>query len=345
MVYIKLITSLLIAININALSVLKELTSKQNILNVRFMDSATQLTIYKKGNNELKYSANFKAFTLIKSDFDSEFVVKKAHKDNYIIWHIPYANNYLTPLKNGHIYFFNSSLDMKKEIGNGINPLVHYPNNQISYLDISNNSIEIFRIKENLKVASIKLNSRRPYFSPMVRIHNNDVFYTDINDKGQVGLIHLNLATKKRVILYKPSRQTAYFESCLIGQKLYILESSEEEPYSLTYSLEVNNIDFSKRDILFESKNGPSHHLHCSKKNNALFFVTQFKGLTRINTEVAELNLKSKNLIQRSDLNFVTSISMIDDQIAIPYRKKIYLIQNSQGHYFYGPNKTHKEAK
>ena len=51
---------------------------------------------------------------------------------------------------------------------------------------------------------------------------------------------------------------------------------------------------------------------------------------------VAQINLKTKNLNVRSDLKFVTSIGMLDDQIIIPFRKKIYLLKNKQDEFLIG---------
>ncbi len=300
------------------------------------MNSANQMTIYKKGNTELKYSANFKAFPIMKAKTNSDFIVKKSIKNHFVIWQIPHVNDYLSPLKSGRISIFNSNLNNNKVIGIGNSPIIQTPSNILTFIDSDNNSIEILKVRESLKVATIKLNSRRAYFIPTVTVLNNSVLYSDINDKGEIGLIFLDLVTKKRKILHKPNRLSTYFESCYLNGKFYILESSAEQSFTSIYSLDPKEIDFSKRTIITSTSNGPSHHLQCSREDNSLYFVSQFKGKTRVNSEVAQINLQTKSLNVRSDLKFVTSIGMLDNQIIIPFRKKIYLLKNKQDEFLIG---------
>lgn len=341
--YINIIISILLLSNVMAITSLKELTSKQNILNLRYLNQQTQLTIYKKTPKELMLSTNFKATPILKVDVDSDFIVKRVNEDYFIIWQIPYHHDLLSPMKEGVIYTYNMRLNIVKKLDTGAIPKVHHPKNIISYYNSSKGAISIYNVEDNIRVATLKINTNRNYFIPMISIHKNDIFYSDINDKGKIGLIHLNLATKERKILYKPTRRTSYFESCLMKDKIVFLESSKEEPFTSIFSLKLSEINFEKRTIHISSTTGPSHHLTCEERFDSVFFVTQFEGKTRINSEVGQLNLSNNSLVARSDLKFVTSITKMADKIVIPYRKYIYTIHNSQGVFFVGENQKEKK--
>lgn len=317
----------MILLSSSARTMLMEFTGKQNTKNIRYLGDSNEFTIYKKGLKDLAFTTNFKAFEIVTSDDYNEYTTSKVNEADHLIWQIPMPHNYLTPSKNGNIYLFRSEKQQVINLGKGVAPQSFDNGKYIQFYDQRKRIIEVLKFPENIKILSIRLNSRRPYYQPQVIIHNNELFYTDLNDKKIEGILRINLKDKNRSIVTRASSTSKRFTLCL-NDKIIAMESD----------LLSNSTSFSlyKEDTfteIFSANIGPSHSLICELSNDNVFFVSRIQGATKKISEVVEFDLKTKKLIKRSDLKFVSNISILNNQLIIPYRDKFYMIKNSTGKY------------
>ncbi len=307
---------------------LLEFTAKQSVQNLRFLTSKDELTIYKKGFTSLSYATNYKAINIFEQKSNHEYLLNEIDKDKFLIWKIDLPHSYLSPAKDGEIYYFHVETQLVKKLGDGVSPKSFENGKYITFYNIRDQIIHIYKYPESLRVLSVKLNSKRPFYIPQVTIIGNQLFYTDINDKENEGLLRIDLRDKSRSIVKRSESSTTFYKTCIHQNKLLLVSSDYFQPITTIEQYEGEN----QLKSLMSANIGPSKNFICDF-SGSIFFVSKIQGKTKKVSEVIEFRATDKKMIRRSDLKFVSSIVELDKQIIIPFRDKFYSLKNKEDKY------------
>ena len=216
-----------------------------------------------------------------------------------------------------------------QKISMGKNPQLHLKDTWISYYQPISKTIHFVNLKSNALKFEIKIsNPFNPYFIPYVVMpNNNTVIYTDLNKSGVSGVVYYDKITKKNSVLYKGSNPSTKHELCLNGDSLYLGEFGLNELFSgsIISKLKAKAIDFSKREILYESSLNDIGNIYC---DDTLLFVRNLsKERKKLAYEVVELTISDKKIKTISDINFASNIIDMDGVLLMPHLGKYYVLK------------------
>jgi hypothetical protein len=322
---------------------LLEFTAKQNIHNIRDTFPEQSSTFYIKGEKELAFSSNFKSYSIIQTETDSQFLINGYNKKFFLITISHDHHNMLQINRNSDLYLYE--LDKKKNsfIGKGVNASFQADGKYVTYYELDKKQIVITRRDNITKQIFIKINSKNKFFVPDIVITKDErLFFTDHNDDNQIGIIKFDLDTKKRIALYKAEDVSTMIELCEKDQKLFILESSfATKSFANLYHIETQKDDISERSFIYSSSLGPAHSLTCTQEEDRVYFIKKVKGQNANVDELLSVSIKEKKAFVHSDLKFVTATNVINGEVLIPYRRKIFHIKGKDNKYII--NKELKE--
>lgn len=312
---------------------LPELKTKQALTNIRFITSDGKYTYYQQNNGDLQLSTNY----------SNELVIKGKKNTSYSLYSSPTRAKILieekvdfhknldfsSPNKIFIIKFGDTKPDL---VGEGIFPKLHIKDTWMSYFQNKENKIIIKSLISTSSPLTINLgNTINPYFIPEVVMPSPDsVFYTDINDKGYMALLMYSFIDKKFTPVYKAKFPGMKIEICFIGEDLYIGEFSYNgiNKGSTIYKLPIYaNPNFQKISTIYKSELDDIGNMVNSK--NQLYFIKAIdfnKDLNITKSEVAKFDISTNKIEIISDLNYVTNIINMDQNILIPFRNKYYVV-------------------
>ena len=331
MVYIKYILLIFIATSICARTKLLEYSAKQTIHNIKFSFKDNDSSFYQKGKDTLAFTSNFKSFEVLQEKHPTEFQVETQDRKLFIITAKTQHHDMLMANKDGNIYLYNVEKKKLEKVGRGVNATIAQSGKYLSYYNFDEKIIVIKKTLNLSKTTNIPIHGRGPFYIPKFTITDDGIlFYTDYNKDNFLGIRKFDLDLNKRETLFKARDLGVYLELCNIGNEVRILESGyTEKTYANIYSIPSRESDISKRKFLFSSTMGPSHNLICEKENT--YFIKSIKGKTSNLTELLRYDHKEKKTFIHSDLSFVTSAIVLNDEVLIPFRKKVYTIKDKKG--------------
>ncbi len=333
--FTKIIISSLLATSVLSKSALLELSTRQNVHNLKY-DDLNGITFYLKGKNAIAYSAKNRANTVLEKKTDSEFDVIKASDDLYIISVKGGHYKDFSYISESEIYFYHIKKNQLDFVGKGSYPKFHHKSNYISYTkeDESKLFLEIVNIKNNLDRFSIPLVTKDILHQSEVEIFDDSlIYYTDKSLEFKINLNIFNNRSKKKYLLHQFDKANKVVSLTSSDKKVFILESSGgQNPYMDLTELEKGRVDFTKRTPLINTQSGPAFNLNIL--NNELFFILTLKSENSNlfnQREIVSFNLEDKKLYQRTDLNYISNIVLHNKSILVPYKDKIYLLKNKEG--------------
>ncbi|MFG1500638.1 hypothetical protein ABMA70_10575 [Halobacteriovorax sp. XZX-3] len=331
----KLIISSLLATSVLSKTALLELTTRQNVHNLKY-DDLNGITFYLKGKNAIAYSAKNRANTVLEKKTDSEFDVIKANEELYIISVKENHFKDFSYITEAEIYFYNIKKNQLDFVGKGSFPKFHSKSNYISYTREDEGSlfIEIVNLKNNLDRFSIPLVTKDILHLSEVEIFDDSlIYYTDKDRELKSNINIYNNRSKKKYLLHQYDKTDKIISLESSDSKVFILESSlGENPYIDLVEIEKGRVDFTKRSPLINLQSGPGYNLNIQQ--NELFFILTLKSENSNlfnQREIVSYNLEDKKLRQRTDLNYVSNIVLHNKSILVPYKDKIYLLRNKEG--------------
>lgn len=314
-------------------SKLNTLITKQAVDKIRYISENSKNMIYQKRNGIIALSTNFAVNDLIKGTPQTYYFVTTSKFGKMAL--IEKDDYYLTGQsirRKKEIYQNKIGTTKTFKIGEGISPKLYLQDSWASFYDPFRKIIFFKSLVNNVLDFEIKLrNPISPYFIPYTEIiDNNRILFTDINEKGNVGIFLFTRSTKKITIIHKSEEVGKYFEFCTSLQKLYIGEFSQEGIRSSSQITELDlnkSLDYTKGRIIYESALQDYGKLTCHQ-NKKLYFIKSFsnsKNIYEFTSELVELDPVSKKLMTLSDLKHVTQFIYMDQRILIPYRGKFYI--------------------
>lgn len=320
--------------------ILPELLTKQTISNIRFIGQDAKFTLYQKNSGNLYYSSNYKIIELLKGKFGTQYTVTgtKFRKKLVITQNENFHTFYSGRLLN-KIYLTNFGDTKLREIGKGIGPRLHFNDMWLSYYHPDNRTITFENTLNSGLALSIKLtNKLNPYFIPQVLMTDiNNIFYTDIGENGEQGLIQYKRSTSKAELVFKTKNPTEKIEiaQChglfLLGVFGINNSKNGSQIYKVSFDQNQSLYDFNKKEEIYHSPTNDFGNLQCYGTNESenLYFIKNFGSNDFPQTEIVEHGLATKNITPLTEQGSITNIINLDGTL-ITLDKGKYLIVKGQ---------------
>jgi hypothetical protein len=320
----------LIATNVFSNSKLPVLATKQATNNLRFISSDGNFTYYQNRDGSLLLSTNYKVKEVLGSEPGTQYeILGTRTRKKLVVTQQGSFHKFLGIRQLKNIYKMDFGGQDAQKIAMGKSPQLHLKDTWLSYFQPITKTIHFINLQSSALTFKIKIsNPFNPYFVPYVVMpNNNTVIFTDLNKKGVSGVIYYDKITKKNSVLYKGSNPSTKHELCLSGENLFFGEFGLNELFSgsIISKLKTKTIDFSKREILYESSLNDLGNLHCNEQ--LLFIKDLSKERQKLAYEVVELNQNDKKVKTLSDINFASHIIDMDGVILMPHLGKYYVIK------------------
>ena len=328
------ISLLIVTFNVFAKDLPKFLT-KHAADSIRFITLDGSYAYLQKRQGVLGLVSSFRTSDFISDKSMSDFLVKDSRfKQRLSIEIIPNAHQEMNLIKNHQIMVADWGKTQTRDIGLGRASRLHLNDEWISFYDPIEKIITIQNVLTQKKF-QIKLSSKTsPFFFPEVEMITDQVIvYTDVNEKGYIGLVQYNLLTQKSIILYKASQNGTRLELCqhkgyvAVGEFPYDDIDRSSKIMQINVNATTNLAGFT---TLYSSSDSDLGNMVCLE--NAIYFIktmTHVKKLNAKQTEAVRLDLKTTQLQTMTEMSNVNQIISMDGRVLIPYRGEFYVLEGS----------------
>jgi hypothetical protein len=312
---------------------LPELSTKQSIDNIRFISSDGKATYYQLRSGALSLSANYENKLIFKNEMGAQYEINSSEDRKYISVTVnKNMHKNMNLMKNKEIHVIPYKSDKPVYIGAGVNPQFQLGSQWVSFYDMVYRTIVLSFIKVADKEIEIPMiNKINPFFIPDVIMVNPEiVLYTDINTKGQMGIMKYNTVSGDNFALVKSPVNGVKLEMCKKGNKIVVGQFSYPgmRRGSSIYTLDLDQSGTAgNKKELYSSPLEDIGGMACQTFDDNIYFIKQIKEKDRLNTEVAQLNLKNGRLEVLSKLKFASQVISMDGRIITPFRDKIYVVK------------------
>lgn len=315
---------------------LPELSTKQQLTNLRYISADGKVSYFQNNSGKLIMTTMFKNFDILNFKKYADFQVFVSQSKKKIL--VEVDSTHITNLditKNNDIYLGDFSGKEVELVGSGTSIKLHLLDNYSSYFEVKKGLLHILNNKTKKELTVIQLrNNLNPFFIPsVVMTLPTKVLYTDINKDGLQALLEYDLVTGKFKPIHKAKASGVKLETCFVDDKLVVGEFSHpsiNRGSSITY-YNVTNGTLSSPQLVYSSSLEDIGNMHCLNEKE-IYFIKTFAQDSFINynkTDVAQLNLLSKDVTIKSDLLKATQIYAMDDRILIPYQDKTLVVTGS----------------
>ncbi len=314
---------------------LPELSTKQSLGNIRFISLDGKITYYQIRSGALSITSNYKNQVLLKSEMNTQYFINTSasRKKMTIEMDNSFHQNY-NLLKLNKIFISNFGGIEAQEIGDGRNPQLHLDDTWLSYYDPMKREItlQFLNLKERKIIIPIT-NKINPYFIPdVVMLNPETILYTDLNSFGKMGVMKYNHVDKKYINVIKSEQNGIKIELCLKENNLLVGQFSYPT-LKRGSSISRMKIDASgtatSAEVIYSSVMEDPGNIICNTSNDKIYFVKAISKGESVYTEVAEINIKTKQLAIVSDLKYVAQVISMDQRILIPFQDKFFVIAGS----------------
>ncbi len=315
----------LLGLNLHARSKLPVLTTKQEISNLRFISSDGKFTYYQRKSGNLVLSTNYNVEESIKLSENTHFQVKASNARKWIL--ASADENYQTHYsmrKSLKIYKIPFGKSQSHLIGQGLAPQLHLNDEWASWFSPKERKIEFFNLnKDGLKFFIPLSNTRNPYFVPeVVMINNNQILFTDLNKEGFPGILIFEINSKKTKLFHKFESPNIKIGLCLKDEKIYLIRHGLDNIEKATIIREIKSekLDYTQSKLIYNSDKNDTGQMVCQISGPSIFFI---KNITdqegNLAYEVAQLNIKNKEVKIISDVFFATQLLEMDGKLLLPH--------------------------
>lgn len=316
---------------------LNSIITKQATDKIRYLSNNGDITFYQRRNGSLVFSSYYKVRDILKSEPLTNYYVEMSNTKKFalISQDTKFLNgNSFNRLKD--IYRFRIEKGGQPTLlGKGVAPKLHLLDSWATFYSPKENKLFVISLVNDLLSFELPINSTNdPYFIPEVFfIDNNRLLYTDVNEKGSVGILLFTRSTKKIEVIHKSDTIGRRVEMCKLDEKLYIGMFSKNgvEWGSQITELELDKkLDYAKGKILYESKNDDLGNMICFQQEKRIYFIKEYplsEDYYDYQTEVVSLNPANKEINKHTDEKFITSIFEMDGRIITPFRGTFLIVR------------------
>lgn len=306
---------------------LPELATKQDVSNIRYLTRDGKYTYYQRRSGDLLLGTNFNVSEILKSDMGTQYYIASSSSSQWIV--ISQQNNYqqsLDPRLEAKIFRAKKGESSTIEIGRGLNSQVQLDGNWVSFYSpftrvITIKSLENTQIGFNIQTPT-KLN---PFFFPDVSmVDEQNIFYVDMNEKGESALIKFTRVDGKSKVIFKPEGINRRLELCSGFGKTYLGAFPYQQLDGASEIWEIS-ADKGLTKPIYTSSLPDIGHMVCDHTEGKIFFSKAFKLGKAIRHDIYSLETKDSKLEAISDLRYATSLINFDGLLLIPYQNKFYV--------------------
>ena len=322
----------LLGFSVSAKIILPEFLTKQAVNNIRFLSKDGKFTYYQKRSGSFLFSSNYKVVEVIKGDMGTEYnVYATPARKKLLVTQNSNFQNILSFRLNQKIFLLNFGETSIKEIGYGISPHLLLNDSWLSYYDANNKTLSFENTTNAALKFSIKLNNRiNPYFVPQVIMtDDNTIYYTDLSEEGNPGLLEFKRNTSKSEIIYKANTPMIHAEICQIGESLALgLFGIHGTKNGTTISkINLPFKDFTKREAIYSSGLNDLGRLVCDFDNENISFIKNTGTSINPIFDVVDLNIKSKKISVLSDLKSISNLFNMDGTLLTQEKGKYFIVK------------------
>ena len=314
-----------LALSIYARSKLPVLTTKQEISNLRFISSDGKFTYYQRKSGSFVLSTNYNVEESIKLNKNTHFQVRASNAKKWLL--VSANENFQTHYslrEPSKIYKIPFGKSKSQPIGLGLTPQLHLNDEWASWFLPKENKINFFNLnKEGLQFFIPITNISNPYFIPStLMVNNNQILFTDLNEKGFPGILLFEKNAKKISLFQKFESPNVGIELCQKNKKIYIIRYGLDHIAQATTIREVNpeKLDYTQSRLIYSSSKNDIGQMVCQISKDSIFFIKNVSDQKDdLLYEVAQLNIKSKEIKIISDVSFATQLLEMDGNLLLPY--------------------------
>ena len=288
----------LLALNTYARSKLPFLTTKQEISNLRFISSNGKFTYYQRKSGSFVLSTNYNVEESIKLSTNTHFQVIASNKKRWIL--VSANENFQTHYslrKSLKIYKIPFGKSKSQLIGQGQAPQLHLDDEWASWFLPKEKKINFFNLNQaGLQFFIPITNIKNPYFIPNVlMINNNQILFTDLNEKGFPGILLFEKNAKKISLFQKFESPNIGIEFCQKKEKIYIIRYGLDNITKATTIREISHekLDYTKSKLIYSSDKNDIGQMTCQISKDSIFLLKTFL------TEKKTYFMKLLNLIPK----------------------------------------------
>jgi hypothetical protein len=311
---------------------LPELTTKQDIKNIRFISSDGKYTYYQRNNGSLQFSTNYNVTEILKlsPQTDYNILVTQNKKYAFVEANENY-HTYLAPRNNKALYLIDYGTSKIKKVGEGQITGIHDRDQWISYYDSFTKVLTVQSpISETLKHQIKLANVKNIYFHPQVIMADTDtVIYTDINKEGIPGILRFKINSRKIDLLYKADNYSSKLELCLNGNNIYWGEFGLDPltKGSKIRTLTTENLNFKDSPIIYQSQENDIGQIVCELNNTDIYFIKTFRdSIGKLTFDAFKVDPSNKKGTRVSEINFATNLFLMDKKLLLPYQDKYFIL-------------------
>jgi len=316
-----------------AKSKLPELTTKQDIRNIRYVSADGKITYYQRGNGSLQFSTNYSVKEVIKGEPKTSYQVHVGKNKKFA---------FISANESFHMYYSNRSApdiyivtygESKAEfLAKGIPIALHLGDEWLSFYNSFSKKLTIQNhVNKSLKHEIRLADKPNPYFKPSAIMPDEDTLvYTDLNKEGIPGVLKFKINAQKISVVKKLDSSLKRLELCMNKEKVFILETSLDPITRGTkiISLSKSELENSKENQIYSSEENDIGGMICQHNDENIYFVKTIRSESgKLTYEAAEVNITSKKVNILSDIDFATSLILMDNRILLPYQDKFFVLK------------------
>jgi hypothetical protein len=317
---------------------LPKFATKLSLDNIRFITADGRFTYTQKRSGALTLASSFRGTDIFERPPGTNFYVtssparKKLAIEIEPNWH---QDLDLTKLHEIMVGTYGGSNFLK--VGMGRYPRLHLDDDYLTWIDPKEKVIHVQFLKSTDNHHQIKLSKKHNpfFFSEVVMINPETILYTDVNDKGYAALLSWNLLEKRMTVVKKADAAGTHFELCRRGNYVALGEFSYDDANKgssisiLAWKDSPNLAGFSS---IYKTSDNDLGQLICDE--NKVWFVKTMSEDRKLNirqTEAVVMDIRSGQILVKSELERVTNIINMDGRILIPFREDIFVAQGDPG--------------
>jgi len=174
-----------------------------------------------------------------------------------------------------------------------------------------------------------------PYFIPeVVLFNNNNILYTDVNKKGEQGIILLNRETKKKELFLQSDVIGQTFQLCQNDDHVFILQTGQSNYRKGTqiYMLpKTDAVSIKSLKSVYASSENDVGHMVCDFDDKYLYFIKskQSGKYSSKKDTVAQIDLKTQALEIIYDEKISFNLLQLDKKLLVTTQGKYYILKGS----------------
>lgn len=306
---------------------LPELATKQDVSNIRYLTRDGKYTYYQRRSGDLLLGTNFNVLEILKSDMGTQYYIASTFASPWIV--ISQKSHYqqsLDPRLEAKIFRAKKGEATSIEIGRGLNTQIQLDGSWTSFYSpftriITIKNLDNTQIGFNIQTPT-KLN---PFFFPDVAMADEqNIFYVDMNEKGESALIKFTRVDGKSKVIFKPEGVNRRLELCSGFGKTFLGAFPYQQLNGATEIWEISS-DKGLTKPIYTSSLPDIGHMVCDHTEGKIFFSKAFKLGKAIRHDIYSLEIDDSTLEAISDLRYATSLINFDGLLLIPFQSKFYV--------------------